>query len=132
MNGGRISIKQHRKAVFDVSHSGCEAVAHTAGDIDKGRVAHQSAVASPAFNAAKALMNLYLRRVDPDREAYRVIWKRDADDKLEIGSVGIQFRGGGARWTWAIDKRASRALRPAPRRDGRATLTRSQRSSLAC
>ena len=34
------------------------------------------------------LIHLYLHRVDPDQERYRVIWKREGEE-VELGSIGI-------------------------------------------
>src|SRR5262249_1516210 len=44
-------------------------------------------------------MHLFLRRVEPGREAYRVILKDDVSE-TEIGSIG---RHSVTRWTWGID-----------------------------
>lgn len=48
-------------------------------------------------------MPLFLRKVDPSRESYRVILK-DEDGETELGSIGPQHAtGGGLRWVWGID-----------------------------
>lgn len=48
-------------------------------------------------------MPLFLRRVDPGRESYRVILK-DEDGETELGSIGPQHATGGTmRWHWGID-----------------------------
>ena len=48
-------------------------------------------------------MPLFLRKVDPGREAYRVILK-DEDGETEIGSIGPQHTvGAETRWVWGID-----------------------------
>jgi hypothetical protein len=46
---------------------------------------------------------LFLRRVEPGRESYRVILK-DASGETELGSIGTQHATGGTmRWVWGID-----------------------------
>src|SRR5690349_17584460 len=48
-------------------------------------------------------MALYLRKVEPGREAYRVVLKDDGTE-TEIGSIGPQHETGAVmRWAWAID-----------------------------
>jgi hypothetical protein len=48
-------------------------------------------------------MPLFLRRVEPGRESYRVILK-DEDGETELGSIGPQHATGGmTRWHWGID-----------------------------
>lgn len=48
-------------------------------------------------------MRLFLRRIDPGRESYRVILK-DEDGETELGSIGPQHATGGmVRWVWGID-----------------------------
>lgn len=48
-------------------------------------------------------MPLFLRRVDPHREAYRVILK-DEDGETELGSIAPQrATGGSTRGVWRID-----------------------------
>lgn len=48
-------------------------------------------------------MDLYLRRVEPDREAYRVILKID-ETEFQIGSIGVKtFTSDDTGWTWGID-----------------------------
>lgn len=48
-------------------------------------------------------MDLYLRKVDPDREGYRVILKEDGDE-IELGSIGIRNTlGMNWKWHWGID-----------------------------
>ena len=49
-------------------------------------------------------MPLFLRRVDPGRESYRVILKNE-DGETELGSIGPQHATGGTtRGVWGIDK----------------------------
>lgn len=48
-------------------------------------------------------MDIYLRKVDPDREAYRVILKDDGEE-IELGSIGIQNTlGANWSWKWGLD-----------------------------
>lgn len=48
-------------------------------------------------------MDLYLRRVEPKREAFRVIIKID-ETEFEIGSIGVQHGlGSDTYWGWGID-----------------------------
>lgn len=45
-------------------------------------------------------MDLYLRKVEPDREAYRVILKSDVDE-VERGSIGLKtFTSDDTAWSW--------------------------------
>lgn len=54
-------------------------------------------------------MPLFLRRIDPGRESYRVILKDEAGE-TELGSIGPQHATGGTtRWIWGIDTRYSDA-----------------------